>query len=227
MKKTSLYELSAVQGAVERAIEEHDGDIEAAGVEAILDENYPKLIDKLRAYGWMIEKAQIELQELDGWIDRLRGRRDAVAASQADLQRRMAEGMNRANVKKVEGQDRPLDVAKVVELAQKAAKLKKATDRAQRDQVLEELLVVLDARRPPISWKLKVGRGKVTEEEGFQIEAFRVWAELQGFEGLVVDPEPTTPAPRMDKKAVGDLLRADVEIPGVSLKKEVKVDAGE
>lgn len=225
---SNLFELSTLQRAINSAISDHDGDLDAAGVEELFDKNYPELEAKLRAYGWMIETSQIEVRELDGWIQRLESRRAGVVATEQSLRKRMAEAMLRSEIKKVEGQT-PVDLEGAREHVRFLASKQERMAAPLREAV-RALGEILNAARPPISWKAAWTPGKIDTTEDFDMEIVRTWGTVHGYPELVVDPprppQPESPPPRLDKALAKKILKL-AEIPGVFLEKEAKLHAGE
>lgn len=225
---TSLYELSGVQRAINTKLEIQGGELDDEALEELMDKNYPQLVEKLQAYGWMIEVGMAEIAELDGWTERVLRRRNASAETVKRLRVRMAEGMLRADIKKVEGRKSP-DMARVLELALEASGLHKAIDRAERNNVLDKLLEELQTAKPPISWTARESRGTIEVDDNINLDLLRAFAEINDFEGLIVEgvTKETTSEARIDKKVAKVLIDAENELPGISLKKEARLYAGE
>lgn len=218
-----LMKMSNDLAAIQARIDAAGGSLEDAGVEDALDKLYPQVEQKLRSYGWLIESGEAELRELDLWLGRVQEHRATVASTVASLRWRMAHAMGKADIKKVTGTAAP-DMAAVLALVQKASKLRGSTDRAQRNEVLDQLLETLTGKPPGVSWTARQTKG-ITNVSEASVDDLRAMGMVMGVE-LVDDPAPKPPVPVINKRAVRELLDAEVAVPGCSVDREWRLYDG-
>lgn len=211
----SLYGLSKAVESLHQMLEASGGDLEH--IEQQFEESSLMLREKLRAYGYLIEVAEDEVEQCNRWIERIRAVMESAAARRDGLRKKMAEAMARANVLEVSGSAPPTREMIDDALGDVAERLEGEFGAEHRDAIRETLEPLVDlllrSDGPPMKWRAQETPGETVIED---LELLRAY------------PYELFRAPRwvdgtIDKKLVRRLLDQGVPVPGATVRKEWRV----